>query len=137
MSTVRLKPLLNAKLCTFLLGDHLSLLNDDCSQCSNGTRIALVDVVLEKPRSEEIWRVQIRRVRCTFHFCLAADKMLPKHFMERRHDNSMSRSSILLELLFLLIEVPKLLELSISDRLLFCFNNSKTTCIYKSRISIR
>ena len=40
---------------TFFLGDHLNLLNEGYFQCSNGTRVALVDVVLEEPPEDEIW----------------------------------------------------------------------------------
>ena len=54
ISTVQLKALLNAvckgvqSMYTFLLGDHLNLLNDSCLQGNNRAKLFLVDVVLEE-----------------------------------------------------------------------------------------
>ena len=62
MSTVELKVLLNVA-CkavdngSFLIGDHLNLLCNDCFQCSYCARVSLID---EEPPEEEILRLQVR-----------------------------------------------------------------------------
>jgi len=74
MSTVLSKAFLNAA-CkvvdnspTILLFNGLNLLGNGCFRSS------LVNVVLEEPPQEEIWGIQVRRVRCPFHFSFAADE---------------------------------------------------------------
>ena len=51
--------------CTLLLGDYLNLLSDNCFQCSNGVKVALLDI-FEEPSEEEILEPQVRCVRYPF-----------------------------------------------------------------------
>ncbi len=57
--------------------------------------------------------VQFRRMRCLIHFSFAADETLFKLFTELCYGNisSEKRSTILLGIVFLLINVPTPLEL--------------------------
>lgn len=121
-------------MCTYLLGDRLNLLSDGCLQCNNGVRVALVDIVLEETPEEEnlVGWVQVKQVRCPFHFSFAANEMLPKLFMEPCHGDisSVRKHTILQEPLFFLIKVLMILKLSPPKRLLLCFKNCERSCIF-------
>ena len=121
MPTDQLEAMLNAagivdhNESTFLQGDHLNALIDCCFHCSNGARILQIDIVFQRSPEDEIWEVQFRHVRCLFHFRLAADKTVPKLFMEQCHRNisSLRRSTTLLEPPFLFFKILTPVELSL------------------------
>ena len=77
MSPVQFKALLNVackvdyNACTFFLGDRLNVPSDGCLQCSNATRVALVDDILEEHHEEEIWEFQaeVNEVPILLQFC--------------------------------------------------------------------
>ena len=60
MFAIHLKAMVNVEskivdsVCTCLLEDCFNLFSDGYLQCSNGMRVALVDVVLEEPLDIEI-----------------------------------------------------------------------------------
>ena len=120
MSTVLSKAFLNAackvvdNTLTFLLCNGLKFLGNGCFQSCNSEWVILVNVVLEELPQEEMWRIQVRRVRCPFHFSFAVDETLSKLFTEPSHGDisSVRRGTILLEPLFFLIKVLTLIELS-------------------------
>ena len=148
MSTVLSKAFLNAackvvdNMLAFLLCNGLNFLGNGCFQSCNSEWVILVNVVLEEPPQEEIWRIQVRRVRCPFHFSFAADETLSKLFTEPSHGDisSVRRGTILLESLFFLIKVLTLIELSPKllkhwNVVLFCHSYCYTVIIFKEKWS--
>ena len=108
----------------------------------NSEWVILVNVVLEEPSQEEIWRIQVRRVRSPFRFSFAADDTLSKLFTELSHGDisSVKRGTILLEPLFFLIKVLTLIELSPKllkhwNVALFCYGYCNTVIIFKEKWS--
>ena len=81
---------------TFPLGIGLNLGGDVCFESSYGAWVILIDVVLEEPPQEEIWEIQIRRVRWRFHYSFAANETVPKPFAESGHHDisSLGNSTI-------------------------------------------
>ena len=147
MSTVLSKAFLNAackvvdNTLTFLLCNGLNFLGNGCFQSCNSEWVILVNVVLEEP-PQEIWRIQVRRVRCPFRFSFAADDTLSKLFTEPSHGDisSVRRGTILLESLFFLIKVLTLIEFSPKllkhwNVALFCHGYCNIVIIFKEKWS--